>query len=160
MDQPRQRSYLKLVFFVVGCLAVGFVGSLATSSNLHNWFDQIKKPPLNPPNWVFAPVWTILYILMAIAGWRLWDIQSARGKSLKILFVLQLVLNALWSPLFFGMQNPLAGLIDILLLWVCLAALVRMSLIEDRISGLLLTPYLLWVSFATYLNAAIWWLNR
>ncbi len=160
MSQAGQRSYLKLSFFIVGCLAVGFVGSLATSSNLHSWFSQIQKPPLNPPNWVFAPVWTILYILMAIAGWRLWDIPGARRASLKILFVLQLVLNALWSPLFFGMQNPLAGLIDILLLWVCLAALVRMSLIEDRISGLLLTPYLLWVSFATYLNAAIWWLNR
>lgn len=146
--------------FVAGCLAVGFLGSLATSSSLQSWYPGIRKPPLNPPNWVFAPVWSVLYILMAIAGWRLWNISSAHRFQLRMLFVCQLVFNALWSPIFFGLRNPLAGLVDIVLLWVVLLMLTCMSWREDKVSGFLLVPYFLWVSFATYLNAALWWLNR
>ncbi len=149
-----------LIMFVVGCLAVGFLGSLATSSSLQSWYPGIRKPPLNPPNWVFAPVWSVLYILMAIAGWRLWNISSAHRFQLRMLFVCQLVFNALWSPIFFGLRNPLAGLVDIVLLWVVLLMLTCMSWREDKVSGFLLVPYFLWVSFATYLNAALWWLNR
>ena len=160
MGAPGKRSYGTLMLFIAGCLAVGFLGSLATSSSLQNWYLGIQKPFLNPPNWVFAPVWTIFYILMAVAGWRLWTAESDRRFRLRALFVVQLVFNGIWSPLFFGAQNPLAGLIDIVLLWSVLLSLTRTAWREDRVSGLLLVPYFFWVSFATYLNAAIWWLNR
>ena len=160
MRAPAKRSYVTLAAFITGCLAVGFLGSLATSSSLPSWYSGIQKPFLNPPNWVFAPVWSVLYILMAVAGWRLWTAESDQRFRLRTLFVVQLILNGIWSPLFFGARNPLAGLIDIVLLWSVLLSLTRTAWREDRTSGLLLAPYFLWVSFAAYLNAAIWWLNR
>jgi tryptophan-rich sensory protein len=141
-------------------MGIGWLGGIATESSLVVWYSHLRRPPLNPPSWVFAPVWTTLYLMMAVAGWRLWGCPSAHNGRLRALFVLQLTLNALWSPLFFGLRNPLAGLLDIVLLWVCLTALVRQLWREDKVSGALLIPYILWVSFATYLNAAIWWLNR
>lgn len=152
--------WVRLTVFIALCLAVGGLGGAATSSSLTDWYAQLRRPPLNPPNWIFAPVWTTLYVMMAVAGHRLWGVLSPEKGRLRILFVIQLALNGIWSPLFFGLHNPLAGLVDIVLLWGFLAALVRLSWREDRISGILLTPYLLWVSFATYLNAALWWLNR
>lgn len=160
MHGPGKHSYLMLAAFIAGCLAIGFLGSLATSSSLQTWYPSLRKPFLNPPNWVFAPIWSVLYTLMAVAGWRLWGIVSVQRFKLRMLFACQLICNAFWSPLFFGLQNPLAGLVDIVLLWGILLSLTRKALREDRSSGFLLIPYLLWVSFATYLNAAIWWLNR
>jgi tryptophan-rich sensory protein len=157
---PGKRSYLTLAVFVAGCLAIGFLGSFATSSSLQTWYPGIRKPFLNPPNWVFAPVWSVLYICMAVAGWRLWHVASPLRFRLRTLFICQLAFNAIWSPIFFGSRNPLAGLVDILLLWSVLLSLTRTALREDRPSGFLLMPYLFWVSFATYLNAGIWWLNR
>ncbi len=154
------RSWMSLIFFIVGCLGIGYLGSLATSSSLQDWHASLRKPPLNPPNWIFGPVWSALYILMAIAGWRLWRVSSAYRFRARFLFVFQLILNGLWSPIFFGLRNPLAGLADIVLLWSVLLMLIRTSWREDRVSYWLLMPYFLWVSFATYLNFAIWWLNR
>ena len=160
MSGLTKRSFAVLIFFIAACLAVGYLGSLATSYSLQNWYLGIRKPPLNPPNWVFAPVWSVLYIMMAIVGWRLWALRSARKNHLRILFVLQLIFNALWSLLFFGLRNPFFGLVDILLLWAILLFLTCTSWRADKISGLLLIPYFLWTSFAVYLNAALWWLNR
>ncbi len=150
----------RLLIFIAVCLAVGGLGGAATSSSLTDWYAGLRRPPLNPPNWIFGPVWTTLYVMIAVAGSRLWGLFSPEKGRLRALFVIQLVLNGIWSPLFFGLRNPLAGLIDIVLLWGFLAVLVRLSWREDRFAGILLTPYLLWVSFATYLNAALWWLNR
>lgn len=160
MSVSGKRSYGVLMLFIAGCLAVGFVGGLATSSSLQSWYVGMRKPLLNVPNWVFAPVWSFLYLLMAIVGWRLWSVSSDHRLRLRMLFGCQLILSALWSPLFFGLRNPLAGLVDIVLLWGVLLALTRVSWREDRVSGVLLVPYFLWVSFATYLNFALWWLNR
>ncbi len=160
MSALTRRSFVRLIFFIAGCLAIGFLGGLATSSSLQDWYLGIRKPPLNPPNWIFAPVWSVLYIMMAIAGWRLWALRSTQKNRLRILFALQLIFNALWSFLFFGLRNPFFGLVDILLLWAILFLLTCASWRADKISGLILLPYLLWTSFATYLNAALWWLNR
>lgn len=151
--------WLSLIGFVVVCLFVGYSGSLVTQSSLETWYAGLQKPPLTPPDGVFGPVWTMLYVLMAIAGWRIWISVSPERKSLITLFITQLFLNGIWSYLFFGLQKPWIALIDILLLWLCLLVLVQKSLRVDRTAGLLLVPYIVWVSFATYLNAVFAWLN-
>ncbi len=149
-----------LLGFVTACLLAGRLGSLATESSRTTWYAALDKPALNPPDWVFAPVWITLYILMAAAGWRLW-VCGGKGKAgSMLLFALQLGLNCLWSFLFFGLRVPLAAFADILALEICLAVLIARAWRLDRISAYLLAPYLLWVGFAAYLNAAIWWLNR
>jgi len=151
---------MTIIIFLVIILAIGGLGGIVTGPAIEQWYIFLNKPPLTPPSWIFAPVWTVLYVMMAVAGARLWKVGSEQSVRLRWLFVLQLMFNGLWSPIFFGMRNALAGLGDILLLWVFLAALVRLSWREDKISALLLAPYFLWVSFATYLNIGLWWLNR
>jgi tryptophan-rich sensory protein len=158
-DVSFHRIY-SLFAFIAICLFIGWLGSVPTESSRTTWYAALQKPPLNPPDWVFAPVWTTLYIFIAFAGWRLWNSNTPDQKTLRILFVSQLVLNGVWSFLFFGLRAPWIALIDIILLWVCLLILVKKSFCADRLAGYLLIPYLLWVSFATYLNAAIWWLNK
>jgi tryptophan-rich sensory protein len=148
-----------LFIFIIICLFVGALGGAATESSRTSWYSGLQKPYLNPPDWIFAPVWTTLYLFIAIAGWRIWNAHIPNRNSMRFLFIAQLALNGAWSFLFFGLRNPLTGLVDIVLLWIFLLALVRLSWQEERISSYLLTPYLLWVSFAAYLNAGIWWLN-
>lgn len=155
---PRKRA--GLVLFLVICLSVGWLGSLTTRTSIDDWYRALSKPPLNPPDWIFAPVWTFLYILMAVAGWRIWYADAAGRKGGKTLFAAQLFLNGLWSYLFFGLRNPPAAFLDIGLLWFCILLLVRREWPRDRTAALLLTPYLAWVSFAGYLNLSLWWLNR
>jgi benzodiazapine receptor len=150
-----------LGLFVAACLAVGGLGSIFTTSSVRDWYPVLQKPSWNPPAWVFGPVWTMLYIMMAIAAWLVWrrrgpvHVNSALG-----LFVLQLILNALWSPLFFGLRSPLAGLLDIVPLWAAIFATLLFFWKISPVAGVLLLPYWLWVSFATALNFAIWKLNR
>lgn len=154
------RKYSSLFLFIVICLSVGWIGSIATGTSREIWYVALQKPPLNPPDWIFAPVWITLYIFMAIAGWRIWETQDSKRNQIRFLFVVQLCLNGVWSFLFFGLRNPLIGLMDIVLLWTCLFVLTLGAWRTERIAGFLLMPYLIWVSFATYLNAAIWCLNR
>ncbi|MCG3175865.1 MAG: Tryptophan-rich protein TspO [Candidatus Omnitrophica bacterium] len=159
LGDRRARAILLPVFIAV-CLAIGWLGGVATGSSRADWYADLLKPPLNPPDRVFAPVWAILYIFMAVAGWRLLILRNpCSNNSLRALFAAQLVLNGVWSFLFFGARSPLAGLVDILALWACLLMLIRTAWVKDRVSGYLLAPYFLWVSFAAYLNAGIWWLN-
>ena len=153
------KKNLNLFLFLGICLLVGWLGSIATGTSRETWYAGLQKPPLNPPDWIFAPVWTTLYIFMAIAGWRLWQVETPDKNRLRFLFTAQLVLNGVWSFLFFGLRHPFLGLMDIVLLWVSLFFLTARAWQTDRISGFLLLPYLLWISFATYLNAAIWRLN-
>jgi benzodiazapine receptor len=154
-------SWAVLVFFIVVCFAVAGSGAIFTSGSVRYWYPTLHKPSWNPPAWLFGPVWTILYLMMAIAAWIVWcrrglvQVNSALG-----LFAFQLALNAAWSPLFFGLRNPLAGLLDIVPLWAAiLATLISFWRISPA-AGVLLVPYWLWVSFATALNFAIWKLNR
>ena len=125
------------------------------------WFDGLAKPFFNPPSWVFAPVWTVLYILMAIAAWLVWRPNGFRGtaRSPLILFVIQLVMNAAWSWLFFGKHRIDWALIDIIALFVMLVVLILWFYRENKTAGWLLLPYIAWVSFATLLNLAFWRMN-
>jgi benzodiazapine receptor len=153
----------KLVISVAVPILVGFFGSLfTTADSLNNWYANLNKPPFNPPNWVFGPVWTTLYVLMGVAAFLVWRKGlGERGVRLALVcFIVQLVLNALWTPLFFGLRSPLAGLIDIVLLLAAIGLTTMLFLRISKPAGVLLVPYILWVLFATILNASIFLLNR
>jgi len=157
----RGSDILKLVLSIVICQGAGFLGSLATMPSIATWYKTIAKPSFNPPNAVFGPVWITLYALMAVALFLIWKRGAATAgvKSAMVLFFVQLILNTLWSVLFFGLHQPMWAFFEILVLWLfillTLIAFWRIALP----AGLLLVPYLLWVSFASALNFAIWRLN-
>jgi len=124
------------------------------------WFQRLNKPPWNPPNWLFAPVWTMLYLLMAAAAWLVWRRYGLGGALLPLsIFVLQLALNSAWTWLFFGRHLPLAALVDIVLLWVVILVLLTLFWRLEPLAGVMMIPYLAWVSFASALNWSIWRLN-
>jgi benzodiazapine receptor len=121
------------------------------------WFARLRKPGWNPPNWLFAPVWTLLYTIMGIAAWLVWLRQ---GWSAAIwLYLSQLLLNALWTPLFFGLRSPALGFADIIALWLAIAATLIAFSHASLLASALMLPYLAWVTFATFLNFSIWRLN-
>lgn len=154
---------VKIIILVVICLAVGYGSSYFTQSSVNNWFTTLIKPFFNPPGWVFAPVWSLLYILMGISAGLIWskiEVVPELVKKALWVFVIQLILNALWSFLFFSLQNPFLALIEILLLWLLIFETIKVFKPIDALASRLLLPYLVWVSFATILNASIWWLNR
>jgi translocator protein len=145
---------------VLTCLAAGGLGSAFTAPAIGAWYAGLNKPSFNPPNWIFGPVWTTLYVLMAVAAWRVWRQRAARPVRLALwLFGVQLALNAAWSPIFFGLHRPLAAMIDLAMLWVALVVTLVVFWRVDRTAGFLLLPYLAWVSFAGVLNAALVVLN-
>jgi tryptophan-rich sensory protein len=152
---------LKFIVSLTTPLIIGFLGSITTQGSLQAWYLNLNKPPLNPPNWIFAPVWTIIYLLIGINLFLLWNKYSAQqiSKKLFYLFLLQLLLNAIWSPVFFGLQSPLLALFIIVLLLAILIYLALQFRNSHSINFYLLVPYLLWVSFATYLNLGILPLN-
>ena len=156
------RSALLALAAIVPVFATSVMGSIATMPQIPAWYATIEKPSFNPPNWVFGPAWTILFCMMAYAFWRVLKLDPAtRGRGAAIaIFLVQLVFNAGWSWAFFWGQSPLAGLVVIGLLWVSIAATIGAFGRLDRTAGLLLTPYLAWVTFASSLNAAIFVLNR
>lgn len=123
------------------------------------WFAQLDKPAWNPPDWVFAPVWTTLYVLMGIAAWLVWDRHRSAARGALTLFVVQLVFNAAWSWIFFGLQNPGLAFAELVILWALIVWTVVLFWKARRAAGLLLLPYLAWVSFAAVLNFTIWRMN-
>jgi tryptophan-rich sensory protein len=125
------------------------------------WYASLAKPSWNPPNAIFGPVWSVLYVLMGVAAWLVWRKAgfSNAGAAL-ILFVVQLVLNALWSYLFFGLHRPDMAFLDIVALWVVILVVAALFWRVDRIAGGLMVPYVAWVTFASYLNFVLWRLNR
>ena len=155
------QKILKIVLVVVLCVTVGYLSGLVTRESILTWYVTLNKPSFNPPNWVFAPVWTLLYIMMGVAAGMIWTSNSDEQTTKKALgfFAIQLGLNALWSYLFFGLHNPLLALIEIILLWLMIFETYNLFKKINKTSGLLILPYLAWVSFATILNASIWWLN-
>ena len=156
-------KYVKILIYVATCVGVGYIAGAATQSSVKTWFPTLEKPFFNPPSWVFAPVWSFLYIIMGVAAGRIWGrIEFEREAVTKALtfFVIQLVLNALWSILFFGLKNPLLALIEIVLLWLMIYETYLKFRKIDKVSGYIFIPYLAWVTFATALNAGIWWLNK
>lgn len=156
-------KYLKVLVFVATCLVVGYLSSIVTRSSITTWYPYIEKPSFNPPNWIFGPIWTMLYVFMGVAAGLVWDkidLKRDEVKKALIYFTIQLALNALWSFLFFGLKNPMLAMIEIVLLWLMIyETYVKFGKL-DKIAGYLFIPYLLWVSFASILNASIWWLNR
>ena len=154
------RQGIALASFIAVCLAIGAVGGLATAEPVATWYPTLIKPSFNPPNWVFAPVWTALYILMALAAWLVWRQAGwQRGRPALVLFALQLALNLAWSFLFFRYHQIGLALVDIALLLAAIGAAALACLAHSRAAALLLMPYLAWVSFAALLNYAILRLN-
>lgn len=153
------RSFGTLVFAISLPLLAGFIGSIFTIPAIDTWYATLNKPSFNPPNYIFAPVWTTLYILMGISFYLVL-ISKVKNKSYAIgLFLLQLVLNALWSYIFFGLHNPLLALFEIIFLW---GAVLYTTTSFDRISNIasyVIFPYVIWVSFAFILNLSIVILN-
>ena len=154
----RLRDLLALAAFVLVCLAAGWIGSIATTPAIPTWYAGLTKPSFNPPNAVFPIVWTVLYVLMGVAAWRVWRTGTV-GRGALVPFFIQLALNVLWSFAFFGAESPVLGLIVIALLWVAIIWTILALRPVDGPAALLLVPYVAWVSFAAVLNAAIWALN-
>lgn len=148
------RSYFTLILFF---LIVAAVAASGVQFRPGQWYEQLQKPFWTPPNWVFPPVWSILYVMIAVSGWMIF---SASKPTLKVLWIAQLVFNGLWSWLFFGMHRTGLGLADILALFSCIFALLLLSRKTSPAVAWLTLPYLFWVGYATTLNAAILLLNR
>jgi tryptophan-rich sensory protein len=162
----RKRSLLHDVAALLGFVILSFgaaaIGSAATIPNLSPWYAGLRKPSWTPPSWIFGPVWTALYLLMAIAAWLAWRARDARREDVQVglgCFVFQLALNAAGSWLFFGLHRTGLAFAEILSLWLVIAATILSFLKVSRAAGLLMTPYLLWVSFAAALNGAIHRMN-
>lgn len=152
-------NYFKLIISLVLPQLAGGLGAFFTITSIESWYVTLNKPSWNPPNWLFGPAWTILYILMGIACFLIWKSDHSLKKPLLKLYAVQLILNALWSPAFFGMESPLMGLLVIIPLWIAiLLCILRFKKVSPVASGLMV-PYLLWVTFATSLNMAILILN-
>ena len=156
-----RQNLFKLLLAIVMCELAGIIGSFFTTPAIPIWYASLVKPSFNPPSWLFAPVWTILFLLMGIAFYLIWRKMSTdkSAKLAMIIFVAHLGINILWSVLFFGMKNPLYALIDIAVLWLMIAYLIYAFMAIDKRAAYLLVPYLLWVSFATVLNFTLWQLN-
>lgn len=152
--------WLLLIGFIIICNLVGALGALWTSAD-SEWYQTIAKPSFNPPSWVFGPVWTLLFTLMGIALYRVWVARPSpiRTRAL-VLFIAQFALNVLWSYLFFGINNPFASFIEIILLELFIILTLIAFYTIDKKAGYLLIPYALWVAFASFLNYSIWMLNR
>ena len=151
---------LVLIMFIAFCLTFGAIGGLITATSVETWYQSLQKPSFTPPDWLFAPVWTILYILMAIAGWRIWRRLRWTDDGWELwLFALLLGLNLIWSLMFFGLRRVDFALVGILLLLSLILLNLVMFWRRDRTAGLLLLPYLIWVSYASLLNAQILMLN-
>ena len=155
------RDGLLALLAVVTVAAASGIGGASTYAAIPTWYAGLDKPPFNPPNWVFSPVWTALYAMMAFAFWRILRLRPGLpGRKAAIgWFLVQMALNALWSVAFFGLRWPEAGIAVIVALWLAIAATMRAFWPLDRFAGWLLAPYLAWVSFAAALNVAIAWLN-
>lgn len=138
----------------------GLIGAVFTTSSVTSWYLTINKPFWNPPSWIFGPVWTLLYVFMGIAAYLVWQQRDLPGAKLALsVYALQLVLNTLWSILFFGLKNPGLALVEIIFLLVSIIITTVLFWRITPLAGALMIPYLVWVSFATYLNYTIWQLN-
>lgn len=155
-----RRDIIGLILFLLLCLAVSVIGGAITASSVDTWYPTLDKPWFNPPDWVFAPVWTLLYIFMAVAAWRVWRTpRSPARRNALLLFAVQLVLNVVWSLLFFGLQQIGMALVEITTLLVAIVANAIVFRRLDSLAGVLFVPYVLWVGYASLLNLSLWLLN-
>lgn len=151
----------KFFISIIIPILVGFLGSLVTKSSVNNWYLTLNKPSFNPPNWLFAPVWTGLFLLMGISFYIVWNnkVNFNFKDEIYLVYFAQLILNLLWSVLFFGLKSPVFAFVDILLLWIFVFVNIKMFYKVSFLAGLMLVPYILWLSFAVLLNFAIMLLN-
>lgn len=152
-----------LILAALPVVVAAYIGSSATIDAIDPWYRALAKPAFNPPNWIFGPAWGVLYVMMIIAFWRVLSTVSdgAKLKPVAIgVFLAQMVLNGAWSVAFFGLKSPYGALFIISALWLGIVTTILLFWKIDKVAALLLVPYILWVSFATYLNAGIFWLNR
>jgi tryptophan-rich sensory protein len=157
------QKIVRIAVVLTTCLVVGYLSGMVTRESITTWYPTLVKPSFNPPNWIFAPVWTILYIMMGVGGGMVWNRIEQDTEMVKkafTFFIIQLALNAIWSLLFFYLHNPFLALIEIVLLWLLIFETYTQFKKIDKVAGMLLIPYLAWVSFAMVLNGSIWWLNR
>lgn len=156
------KDFLSASVAILICELAGFVGAIFTMPAIDVWYANLNKSALNPPSWIFGPVWTTLFALMGIAAYLVWrrGWEKPKVKVALYLFGIQLLLNILWSFLFFGQRDPLAALMEISVLWLAILMTLVFFRRVSRVAGWLLVPYLAWVSFAIYLNYAVWALNR
>jgi translocator protein len=163
-----ENRWAKLVLLLVASAVAASLGAIfgpasGTGLGVDSWYKTIVKPSWNPPNWIFGPVWTTLYIMMAVAAWRVWTkttIAAAIRHTAMWIYASQLLVNGSWSALFFGLQSPALALGCIVLMWALIVLTILRFKPIDALAAWLLVPYLAWVSFATFLNSTIWWLNR
>jgi tryptophan-rich sensory protein len=157
----KYKNIIQLFLFIFLVEIIGSLGTIATTPNIPLWYNHLVKPPFNPPNWVFGPVWTTLFALMGTSLFLIWKkgIKKNVVKKALTVFSIQLGINVLWSFLFFGLKSPNLGLICIGVLWIFILLTIRDFIHISKIAGILLIPYLLWVSLAMYLNAGIAILN-
>ncbi len=178
------RKIVKLVISILICEGAGIIGSFFTAPAIKTWYASLEKPVFSPPNWVFAPVWTILFLLMGISLYLVWlknwNVKAPENESVKkawnpistklwlgswkeenavAIFVLQMVLNILWSIIFFGLKSPAAAFVEILMLWFAILYTIVNFYRISKLAAYLLIPYIIWVSLAAVLNFSVWWLN-
>ncbi len=157
------QKIIRIAVVLSTCLLVGYLSGMVTRDSITSWYPTIVKPTFNPPNWIFAPVWSILYIMMGVSGGMVWNRLEQDPENVKkafTFFIIQLALNAAWTVIFFYFHNPFLALIEIILLWLLIFETYTQFKKIDKTAGMLLLPYLAWVSFAMVLNGSIWWLNR
>eukprot|EP00250_Pteridium_aquilinum_P022772 c25685_g1_i1 orf=42-626(+) len=151
------RAIVGLIFAVAFPLSVSFIGAFFSSGGDSDWYKQLKKPPWTPPNWAFPVVWTILYFMMGVASWFIWLHGGFKGQSLPLaVYTFQLLLNFLWTPIFFGLHQVGLALVEILLLWTAIAVTIYLFWHVNSLAAYLLVPYIVWVSLASTINFYIW----
>lgn len=156
----QKNSWISLVFFILICLVIGLFGSFWTKEAVSTWYPTLTKPSWTPPDFVFGPVWSSLYIMIAVSGWLIYRSDPSQNRTVALKFyAFQLALNFIWSFLFFSLRNPLLGMIDILFLCLMILLTIIKSWPVSRLASLLLVPYLAWVIYAATLNIGIWLLN-
>jgi benzodiazapine receptor len=160
-QMKKKQAWISFVVFILLCFIVEIVGSFWTRETVSTWYPTLVKPSWTPPDWVFAPVWFCLYIMIAFAGWLIYRAKHSHKRTVALMFYgAQLALNFIWSFLFFSLQSPLLGLIDIILLLLCISLTIIQAWSVRRLASLLLIPYLIWVIYAASLNIGISILNR
>lgn len=155
------REIARFLFCISISLSAGIIGNLTTAESVAGWYQKLQKPSFTPPDWLFGPVWTLLYVLMGIAAYLVWraGLQNKLVRIGLIIFTLQLLLNLMWSLVFFGLNSPFGALLDIVCLWLTILAAIFCFYKVSTVAGWLMVPYLVWVSFAVILNFQIWRMN-
>ncbi|MFC2143906.1 TspO/MBR family protein [Candidatus Aenigmatarchaeota archaeon] len=154
-------DFVKLIVSIIICQVIGGIGSIFTAPSISTWYTTLAKPWFTPPNWVFAPVWITLFLLMGISLYLIWEkgLKEKRIKTAISIFGIQLALNAIWSIIFFGLQSPFYAFIEIIILWIAILATIISFYKISKPAGLILLPYIIWVTIASSLNYYVWILN-